>query len=89
MIKNITKLIPIIKIKNFPSKDIIIKDFKSYLSEKKSNENYKISFYNNPRNKIYLHLSHSNTAYNLTKNYKKKNLNESIIFKNEMLFILY
>ena len=36
MIKNITKLIPIIKIKNFPSKDIIIKDFKSYLSEKKS-----------------------------------------------------
>ena len=83
MIKNITKLIPIIKIKNFPSKDIIIKDFKSYLSEKKSNENYKISFYNNPRNKIYLHLSHSNTAYNLTKNYKKKILTNPLYSKTK------
>ena len=81
MIKHITKLIPVIKIKNFPSKDIVIKDFKSYLSEKKSNENYKISFYNNTKNKIYLHLSHSNTAYNLTKNYKKKILTDPLYSK--------
>ena len=81
MIKNIRKLIPVIKIKNFPSKDIVIKDFKSYLSEKKSNENYKISLYKNPKNKIYFHLTNSNTAYNLTKNYKKKILTNPLYSK--------
>ena len=72
MIGKLTKFIPVIKINNFPSKDKVIKDFKSYLSDTKSKEHYKISFYNEPKNEIYLHLSSINTASNFTKNFNKK-----------------
>ena len=72
MIGKLTKFIPVIKINNFPSKDKVINDFKSYLSDTKSKEHYKISFYNEPKNEIYLHLSSINTASNFTKNFNKK-----------------
>ena len=36
------KLIPIIKIKNFPSHDKVMQDFKSFLSERKLKEKFKI-----------------------------------------------
>ncbi len=72
MIEKIKKLIPVIKIKNFPSKEGLIKDFKSYLFKNKSKVNYKISYYNNSNNKMYLHLSNSSTAYDFTEDYNKK-----------------
>ena len=42
MIENIKQLAPIIKIKNFPSREKVINDFEKFLSERKSKEKYKI-----------------------------------------------
>ena len=42
MIGNTKQLPPIIKIKNFPSRDKVVNDFKSFITERKLKEDYKI-----------------------------------------------
>ena len=42
MIENVKKLAPIIRIQNFPSREKVIKDFKTFITERKLQEKYKI-----------------------------------------------
>jgi hypothetical protein len=85
---NIKKLIPIIKIKNFPSREGVLNDFKSFITERKSQENYQIIDQNKP-NKILLSVNNPNTAFKFTEKYNIKILSNpnysnsecSLIFK--------
>ena len=54
MIENKKRLIPVIKIKNFPFHRNVVKDFKSFLSERNFKEDCKILNNNKSRNKIFL-----------------------------------
>ena len=65
MSENIKKLIPIIKIKNFPSRESVLKDFNKFITERKSQENYQILNQNKP-NKILLYINNPNAAFNFT-----------------------
>ena len=71
MSENIKKLIPIIKIKNFPSRESVLKDFNTFITERKSQENYQIINQNKP-NKILLYINNPNAAFNFTKKYNLK-----------------
>ena len=69
MIENYEKLSPVIKIKNFPSRERVVKDFKSFLLERKSRERYKIV---NKSNKILLYVNSPNIAYKFAERYNNK-----------------
>ena len=69
MIENYEKLSPVIKIKNFPSRECVVKDFKSFLLERKSRERYKIV---NKSNKILLYVNSPNIAYKFAERYNNK-----------------
>ena len=69
MIENYEKLSPVIKIKNFPSRERVFKDFKSFLLERKSRERYKIV---NKSNKILLYVNSHNIAYKFAERYNNK-----------------
>ena len=71
MRENIKKLIPIVKIKNFPSRESVLKDFKKIITDRKSQENYQIINQNNP-NKLLLYVNNPNAAYKFTKIYNIK-----------------
>ena len=71
MSENIKKLIPIIKIKNFPSRESVLKDFNKFITERKSQENYQILNQNKP-NKILLYINNPYAAFNFTKKFNLK-----------------
>ena len=71
MSENLEKLMPVIKIKNFPSRQRVLKDFKSFLTEKKLQEEYKIKNLNKT-NKLLLFLSNSSAAYKFTEKFNEK-----------------
>ena len=96
MIENKKRLIPVIKIKNFPFHRNVVKDFKSFLSERNFKEDCKILDNNKSRNKIFLYVNNSNIAYKFTEKYNKKflenpiysNFECSLTFKNPKNFKL-
>ena len=69
MLENYQKLSPVIKIKNFPSRERVVNDFKSFLSERKSREKYKIM---NKSNQILLYVNNPNIAYKFAERYNNK-----------------
>ena len=72
MIENKKRLIPIIKIKNFPFHRNVVKDFKSFLSERNFKENCKILNNSKSRKKKnFLYVNNSNIAYKFTEKYNK------------------
>ena len=87
MNENYQKLSPVIKIKNFPSRERVLNDFKSFLSERKSREKYKIM---NKSNQILLYVNSPNIAYKFAERYNNKilanplysNSQCSLVFKN-------
>ena len=88
MIENIKKLAPIIKIKNFPSREKVINDFEKFLSERKSKEKYKII---NKTNQLLFYVKNPILAYKFNERYNNKikanssysNSNCSLIFNND------
>ena len=72
MTENKRKLIPVIKIKNFTSREKVMNDFKTFLTERKSNENYKLLDINKFKKKIFLYVPDSITAYKFTEKYNEK-----------------
>ena len=72
MTENKNKLMPVIKLKNFPSREKVIKDFELFLTERKSNEKYKLLDNNKSKNKIFLYVPDSITAYKFTEQYNEK-----------------
>ena len=69
MIENVKKLAPIIKIKNFPSRENVIKDFKTFLSERKFREKYKIS---NKTSQILFYVKNPSIAYKYNERFNNK-----------------
>lgn len=69
MIGNVKKMSPIIKIKNFPSREKVIQDFKSFLSERKAANNYKIL---NKSNQILFYVNNPNIAYKFNERFNNK-----------------
>ena len=86
MFDNFKKLSPVIKIKNFPSREDVLNDFKSFLTERRYKENYKIL---NKSNQILLSVNNPTIAYKYNERYKNKilanpafsNSDCSLIFK--------
>ena len=71
MSENPKKLVPVIKIKNFPSRQRVLNDFKLFLSERKIKEEYKIIKLNKP-NKILFYVTNPKTAFKFSENYNNK-----------------
>ena len=69
MIQNLKKILPIIKIKNFPSREDVINDFKTFLKERRYKENYKII---NKKNQILLSVNNPTIAYKYNERYNNK-----------------
>ena len=69
MIQNFKKVSPIIKIRNFPSREDVINDFKTFLKERRYKENYKIL---NKTNQILLSVNNPTIAYKYNERYKNK-----------------
>jgi hypothetical protein len=63
------KLIPIIKIKNFPSHDKVMQDFKSFLSERKLKEKFKIL---NKSDHLLLYVNTPSIAYKYNERFNNK-----------------
>ena len=84
MIENYEKLSPVIKIKNFPSRERVVKDFKSFLLERKSRERYKIV---NKSNKILLYVNSPNIAYKFAERYNNKILANPLYLNSQCSLI--
>lgn len=69
MIQNLKKILPIIKIKNFPSREDVINDFKTFLKERRYKENYEIL---NKKNQILLSVNNPTIAYKYNERYNNK-----------------
>ena len=86
MIENVKKLAPIIRIQNFPSREKVIKDFKTFITERKLQEKYKIL---NKSNSILFYVNKPSIAYKYNERFKNKIIanplysktNCSLIFK--------
>jgi len=82
MSENFKKLIPVIKIKNFPSLSDVISDFKLFLTERQSKEKYKIIDKRNS-DEIFLYVSNANTAFKFTEKYNLKILSNPNYSKSQ------
>ena len=88
MIGNFGKVAPIIRIKNFPSRENVINDFKSFITERKYKDNYRII---NKPNTILLKVHNPSIAYKYNERFSNKilanplysNSKCSLIFKKE------
>ena len=85
---NYKKLAPIIRVKNFRSRDNVINDFKSFITERKYKDNYKIL---NKPDQIIFRVNNPTIAYKYNERFKNKilanplysNSSVSLIFKNK------
>ena len=86
MIEKFKKILPIIRITNFPSSENVINDFKSFIKERKYKENYKIL---NKSDQILFYVNNPSIAYKYNERFNNKivanplysNSKCSIIFK--------
>ena len=69
MIGNFGKIAPIIRIKNFPSRENVINDFKSFITERKYKENYKIIY---KPNSIFFKVNNPSIAYKYNERFSNK-----------------
>ena len=69
MFGNKKQLPPIIRIKNFPSREKVIDDFKTFISERKLKEDYKIV---DKTNQLLFYVSNPSVAYKYNERYNNK-----------------
>ena len=69
MIGNIRKLAPIIRIKNYPSREKVINDFNKFLFERKLKDDYKIVDKNN---QLLFYVNNPSIAYKYNERYNNK-----------------
>ena len=63
------KIIPIIKIKNFPSREKVTQDFKLFLEERKSKDKFKIL---NKSDNLLLYVNNPSIAYKYNERFNNK-----------------
>ena len=69
MIGNIRKLAPIIRIKNYPSREKVVNDFNKFLFERKLKDDYKIVDKNN---QLLFYVNNPSIAYKYNERYNNK-----------------
>ena len=85
MIGNFGKIAPIIRIKNFPSRENVINDFKSFMTERKYKENYKIIY---KPNSIFLKVNNPSIAYKYNERFSNK-IMANPLFQNSKCSLIF
>ena len=85
MIGNFGKIAPIIRIKNFPSRENVINDFKSFITERKYKENYKIIY---KPNSIFLKVNNPSIAYKYNERFSNK-IMANPLFQNSKCSLIF
>ena len=85
MLGNTKQLPPIIKIRNFPSRDKVVNDFKSFLTERRLKEDFKIVDKTN--NQLLFYVNSPSVAYKYNERYNNKIL-ANPLFSNSSISII-